>query len=66
MGSDIDLIWGEYEAEYFLRWDSTAKSLICPSGARSQEIPMGGESAKRVFLLRCSGNLSSFGELSAL
>jgi hypothetical protein len=25
--------------------------LICPSGARSQEIPMSGESAKRVFFV---------------
>jgi hypothetical protein len=66
MGGDIDLIWGEYEAEYFLKRDSTAKSLICPSGARSQEIPMSGESAKRVLLLRSPATPSSFDELSAL
>jgi hypothetical protein len=66
MGGDIDLIWGDCEAEYFLKQDWTAKSLICPSGARSQEIPMSRESARRVLLLRCPGNQSSFGELSAL
>jgi hypothetical protein len=49
MGSDIDLIWGEYEAEYFLKRDWTAKSLICPSGARSQEIPSCRAKARSAF-----------------
>jgi hypothetical protein len=62
------LIWGECEAEYFLKRDWTAQSLICPSGARSQKMPPRPVKARRVRLaVEMHGNSPSrFGEFNAL
>jgi hypothetical protein len=56
-----EVIWSKRKREYFCKRGWTGNSVICPSGARSQEIPSCQAKVRSVFLLRCPGNPSSFG-----